>query len=241
MSEKFSYLMFDNKSSLDLGLYIASKGSYKGAERDISYLSVPGRSGDLVFDNGRYKNIKIPYKLNVLNTTPFSWAQLTHLIKGWLLAKQGYLELWDSYDPYYYRLASYADEVNIEQNLKEYGSLSLTFNCKPFKYSLEGKKMVKLTSPDFLHNPEFFSSKPYIKIVGSGSVTLSINSVAFLFDDIDGYIEIDSDTMTCYKGTTNESSKMYSTAFPELTPGKNTISWTGSVSEVDIIPRWNSL
>lgn len=242
MKETFPYLMFDGKSSLDLHMYIVSKGSYRGAQRDVSYQSVPGRNGDLVIDNGRYKNISIPYKMNILDKTPFGWDKLTHLIKGWLLSRPGYLELWDSYDPDYYRLASYSDEVDIEQQLREVGSVNLKFNCKPFKYSFEGKKMVVLTSSgSIIYNPEFYNSKPYIKIVGSGTIILSINSNSFTFTDVDGYIELDSETMNCYKGLVNENTKMYSTTFPELEPGINNISWTGTVSEVDIIPRWNSL
>lgn len=241
MKETFPYLMFNGESSLDLFLYVLSKGSFKGAERDISFVSVPGRSGDLVLDNGRYKNVNIPYKMNILDTSPYGWDKLTHLIKGWLLASPGYHELWDSYDPDYYRLASYTGEANIEQQLKQVGSLNLTFNCKPYKYSLEGKKPVVLTAFDTLNNPEFYNSKPYIKITGSGTITLSINSHSFFFSDVDGYIEIDSETMNCFKDSTLQNSKMSSTVFPELEPGRNYITWTGLVDAVEIIPRWNSL
>ena len=138
--EKLPFLMFKGQCSLDFGLLIAEKGSYKGAQRDITYTSVAGRSGDLITDNGRYKNINIPYKLSLLNTTEREFVEITHQIKGWLLAEQGYFPLWDSYDARYYRLASYSDEVDIEQELRDLGSLSLTFNCKPFKYSFEAHK-----------------------------------------------------------------------------------------------------
>lgn len=238
MMNGFPYLIFKERSSLDFGLYVTEKGSYKGASRDISYTSVPGRSGDLITDNGRYKNISVPYKMALLNTTGREFAELAHQIKGWLLAEAGYFRLWDSYDAKYFRLASYSEEADIEQELRDLGSLALTFNCKPYKYSIEGQKAVVFTAAGDLYNAEFFASLPYIRITGAGAVTLYINNEAFSFSDIDGYIELDSEMMNAYKGVSPQNDKMTSAAFPSLTPGKNSISWTGAVEKVEIVPRW---
>ena len=51
--EKLPFLMFREHSSLEYALLISEKSSYKGAARDVTYPSVPGRSGDLLTDNGR--------------------------------------------------------------------------------------------------------------------------------------------------------------------------------------------
>jgi len=118
--EKLPFLMFREHSSLEYALLISEKSSYKGAARDVTYTSVPGRSGDLLTDNGRYKNITIPYKLSLLNTTDRSFAVLAHQIKGWLLSEAGYFRLWDSYDGKYFRRASYNDEADIEQVKRVY-------------------------------------------------------------------------------------------------------------------------
>lgn len=236
--EKLPFLMFREHSSLEYALLIADKGSYKGAARDVTYTSVPGRSGDLLTDNGRYKNISIPYTLSLLNNTSRSFKELTHQIKGWLLSEAGYYRLWDSYDGNYFRLASYSDEANIEQELRDTGSLSLSFNCKPFKYSFEGLNTITFTSSGSLYNAEFFPSLPYIKITGSGTVTLSVNNDSFTFSDIDEYIEVDSDSMNVYKGIQPQNHKMTGGAFPILLSGSNTVSWVGNVDKLEIIPRW---
>lgn len=236
--EKLPFLMFRGHSSLEFSLLISEKGSYKGASRDISYTSVPGRSGDLITDNGRYKNIDIPYKFSLLNDSELSFAEITHKIKGWLLSESGYFRLWDSYDSKYFRLASYSDEVNIEQELRDTGTLSLTFNCKPQKYSLEGENTVILTAAGSLYNDEFFPSAPYIKIVGSGTITLTVNNNSFTFTDINEYIEIDSEIMNAYKGVVAQNNKMTGSGFPTFLPGNNTIAWTGNVERLEIIPRW---
>lgn len=239
--ENLPFLNFKDHSSLEFGLLITEKGSFNGAQRDITYTSVAGRSGDLITDNGRYKNIKAKYKLSLLNATEREFVELAHQIKGWLLAESGYFRLWDSYDSKYYRLASFSEEVNLEQELRDLGTLSLTFNCKPFKYSFEGQNTVIMTSAGSLYNAEFFQSLPYIKVVGSGTVTLYINGASVLLSNIDGYIELDSEIMNAYKGTTAANDKMTAAAFPVFNPGNNAISWAGNVTRLEIVPRWCSL
>lgn len=238
--EKLPFLVFKERSSLDFGLLIAEKGSYNAAERDVTYTSVPGRSGDLITDNGRYKNIDIPYKMTLLNNTALEFAEIAHQIKGWLLSETGYFKLWDSYDDKYFRLASYKGGVNIEQELKALGSLSLTFNCKPYKYSIEGQKPIVLTAAGSLFNAEYFHSTPYVKVVGSGTVTLNINAHSFLLKNIDEYIELEFEMPNAYKGIESKNACVSGGDMSTLTlaPGYNSISWTGAVERVEIIPRW---
>lgn len=236
--EKLPFLMYREHSSLEYSLLIAKKGSYKGAARDVTYISVPGRSGDLITDNGKYKNIDIPYDCILLNNTEKGFAELARQIRGWLLAEHGYFRLWDSYDDKYFRLASYSDEADIEQELQVLGAIKLSFNCKPFKYSFEGQQSVILTAPSTLYNAELYSSSPYFKITGSGTVTLTVNNDSFTFSEVDEYIEVDSDIMNAYKGTLLQNNKMSGTAFPTLLPGNNNISWVGNVTSIEIVPRW---
>lgn len=237
------FLMFKEHSSLEYGLFIVTKGSYNGAERDVTRQSVPGRSGDLLTDNGRYKNVDIPYSLTLLNDTERSFVTLTRQIKAWLLAESGYFELWDSYDPDYFRLASYKGGVNIEQELRDLGSLSIAFDCKPYKYSFEGKKPVVFTTAGSLYNAEAFPSSPYIKVVGNGSIVLNINDSSFVLNSIDEYIELDFELPNAYKGLEAKNNLVSGSSMSgfQLVPGYNTISWTGAVERVEITPRWCSL
>jgi len=236
--ENLPFFIFKERSSLEFGLLISEKGSYKGAARDVSYTSVPGRSGDLITDNGRYKNITVPYRCTLLNATEKAFSTVAHQIKAWLLSEQGYFPLWDSYDKNYYRLGAYSDEVDVAQELRDLGELSLSFNCKPFKYSFEGQKPVVFTAAGSIYNSEAYPSAPYIKITGSGKVVLSVNNDTFTLDNIDGYIEIDSEIMNAYKGLQPQNNKMTGAGFPTLLPGDNTISWVGDVESLELVPRW---
>ncbi|MED9991261.1 MAG: hypothetical protein U0J27_03010, partial [Phascolarctobacterium faecium] len=89
-----------------------------------------------------------------------------------------------------------------------------------------------------IYNTEGFTATPYIKITGSGGITLYINNRAHTFKDVNEYIEIDGEIMNAYKGDLLQNSKMVTTLFPKLAAGANNISWAGNVTKVEIIPRW---
>ena len=237
MINALPYFKFNGIKSLDERLLITNKNTYKGAARDLTFQSIPGRSGDLLIDNRRYKNVKITYDVTALGDKR-EIPNIARRVKNWLLSEIGYFKLYDTYDPKYFRIAAYQDEFDLEQELPEVGSSSIVFNCKPFRYSREGQKSIVLSSASTVRNPERFPSSPYIKITGSGDITLTVNENAFVFKGVENYIEIDSEIMQAFRGDQSESAKMYTPTFPELVKGENTVSWSGTVSKVEIIPRW---
>ncbi len=243
MSETLPYFMYKGRRSIDYGLIIKKKSIYKGSQRDVTFVNVPGRDGDLIIDNGRYKNTTITYELAVVNgLTPWSFAELAQILRSWLIPNTGYFKLWDTYDKQHFRYAAFNGDVNIEQELNDLGAVSLDFNCKPHRYAVEGQNVITMESGGDLYNGEAVSSEPYIKIYGSGDITLTVNSETFVLEDVSGSIEIDSELMDVFKGSTLMNGSMMSTSFPVLQPGMNTISWTGgSVSKIEIVPRWRCL
>lgn len=46
----------------EFNCHLLMPGIASSPERDVNVISVPGRNGDLVIDNGRFKNITIEYK-----------------------------------------------------------------------------------------------------------------------------------------------------------------------------------
>ena len=230
-----NYFSFNNQSSADFGLYVAQKDIYSAPSYDQQFVSVPGRNGDVVIDNGRYNNVDISYTCYCKNLS----ANIGN-IKLWL-CQPGYFKLTDTYDPLYFRYAAFASKLKIDEMLRNVGKAQLVFNCKPFRYSLSGQNRTTLTASGTIRNPESFASLPYIKITGSGAVTLNIGSTAYSFTSVPTYLEVDSELMCCYKGSTLYNNRIGFTEFPVLLPGNNNISWTGSVSKVEIIPNWRTL
>lgn len=234
---------YNGTASTAYGIHVIDKNVYGGPARDVSEIKIPGRSGNLLINNNRYENILVTYDCYMVPLSGYTtMPTLSRAVKSWLLASSfGYYTLTDTYVPGYFRQASFDGQLDIAEVLLNVGRAKISFNCKPFLYLSTGLNTITLTQAGTVTNPELYPSRPYIKVTGSGNVTLSIGAQSFVLTNIGPNIEIDSDIMNVYRGATSLNSKMTSSGFPVLAPGNNAVSWTGTVTKVEIIPRWCTL
>nr|DAJ54107.1 MAG TPA: distal tail protein [Caudoviricetes sp.] len=233
-----NFFVYDGKNSQDLGLLISGEKIYNSPSRDVTTVSIPGRSGDLIIDNGRYNNIEISYTVSFRKDVP----EKTRALKAWLLSKVGYRRLEDTYQPEYFRLAAISNATEFEISINRYGTAELIFNCNPFLFSKGGEQTVLIpASGGRIYNPEYFVSQPIITVYGNGDGVLSVNNINYNISAIDGYVTINSDVGLVYKGLENKNSTVNFIEFPTLQVGENIIDWTGGITKVEIIPRWCTL
>ena len=235
--------VFNGESSTDYGLYITVPGAFSAPQRALDVQRVPGRNGEIVIDKGYYENRVITYKtwLDVPNASNRgAWSRR---LSAWLLSNPAkYCELYDSYDPDFCKLAHYSGGIDMDAADVPLLQQTLTFSCKPFQYLRAGLVQREIKSGVTLVNPCKFAAKPYLRITGSGDVSLTVGNSTWKFSSVDGYIEIDSERMSTYKDTQLlNSHKSGPTGYPQLSDRHTGISWSGAVSKVEIIPRWCTL
>ena len=239
-----SYFTYNGRSSAEFGLHIEKKDVFSAPEYDAEFISIPGRSGDIINPNRRFANIKVIYTVFLARKNTAALAAVLRDIKGWLYSEPDrYHEITDSYDAEYFRYGVISGNLDIEEQLNKIGSFTVTFNCKPFKYSFVGQETLAVDASELtITNPTAFESKPNIKLYGSGAVTLNVSSgnstSSWTISAIDEYIEIDSELMNCFKDTVLKNDTVKGTEFPVLKPGTCTISCTGNVTRIEVIPRW---
>ena len=238
---KFTY---NGRSSAEFGLHIQSKNVFSAPEYDAEFISVSGRSGDIINPNRRFANIKVTYTVFLARKDTAALASVLRDIKGWLYSEPDrYHELTDSYDADYFRYGVISGSLDIEEQLNKVSSFTVTFNCKPYKYSYAGQQTVAADDSTLtVTNPTAFESRPYIKLYGSDAVTLNVTSgdstKSWTISAIDEYIEIDSELMNCYKGTVLKNDSVTGDGFPALKSGVSTIACVGDVTRIEVIPRW---
>ena len=235
---------YNGRSSAEFGLHIEKKDVFSAPEYDAEFISIPGRSGDIINPNRRFANIKVTYTVFLARKNIAALAAVLRDIKGWLYSEPDrYHELTDSYDVKHFRYGVISGNLDIEEQLNKVGSFTVTFNCKPFKYSFAGQEVLATgTKRLSVTNPTAFESRPYIKLYGSGAVTLTISSPdstsLWTISAIDEYIEIDSELMNCFKDTVLKNDTVKGAEFPALKPGVCTINCNGDVSRIEVVPRW---
>lgn len=228
-------IIFNNKSSADCRIQVAHPPGYAYPERDYTITHIPGRNGDIIQDNGCYKNVERTYEVS-FDAPNEDFAAYANAVSAWLHSTTGYARLEDSYEPNYYRMATY-QESNIFENLyNQAGTATIVFECKPQRFLKTGDNIIAIQNSLTIMNPTGFEAYPLFKVTGTSGV-LTVNGNSITFSSINGFVMLDCELQDAYKETTNKNSTVSGT-FPVLKPGSNTISWTGNISSVTMKPRW---
>lgn len=231
-------IFWAGQSSDDLRVRVEHYPALPRPARKMSRVSVPGRNGDLIFDEGAYENYTQPYDI-YLSAERSRLPGPARAVAAWLLAPVGYQRLEDSYEPDFYRLASFDGPLDLANILNRFGRATIEFNCKPQRYFKGGERPVELTAPGTpLHNPYAFSALPKITVYGNGPGNLQVGSTTVQIRALDGSLTLDSEIQDAYKGTQNKNNAIFAPEFPKLAPGDNAVSWTGGIERVEIVPRW---
>lgn len=220
-------------------------------KRRYTFQSIPGRSGDFVIDEGddAFANYNQAYGVFLDSKAP-GLPQAARGLTEWLLGSVGYCRLEDSYDPDFYRMAVYAGGEEFLNHFNEYGRGTLTFNCAPKRFYKSGEKEISLTNGQAIYSPSLFDSKPLYKITASGDSstnTITITSSKygtqqFTINSLysgDGTVTIDPERHTVVNGSGVSKNSLVQSDYENLLlPSYATISWTGNIRTLKIIPRW---
>lgn len=128
-----SNVIFGDVDLSDYNAFAIYCNIFDRPERDVEVVSVPGRNGDLIFDNGRYKNLDRVYTIQVTGV-----ANAQNLITA-LSKTLGYQELSDDYDTTVYYMARIKSRPRIAQFVGNAVLLTVTFDRKPQRWLTSGK------------------------------------------------------------------------------------------------------
>lgn len=228
--------IIDGESSADFGLLASCLETYSSSERSVTSVSVPGRSGDVHIDNGRFNNIEVPYEIIY---GPGMTGQIDGL-NDWLTSLMtGYHKIEDTIHTDWYRMGRVSEAVDWEVRLHRMGRATVTFDCAPQKWLKSGDVPLDCTSGRSIFNPTRKEAKPLIRVTGTGTIMVG-NRVITVTEAGTSYIDIDCDMHNAYEGSANRNSNITVTGdqWPVLrASGTTGITNTGFTSVI-VYPRW---
>lgn len=169
----FNNLNFAGVNSIDYGIYITGEAVYNVPERSVEFVSIAGRDGDLILDNGHFENIEVTYPAGCFGEDQTSFADKVRAFRNAIASKKGYQRLTDSYNPNEYRLATFVNGVEVDPtSYGRAGEFELVFNCQPFRYLMSGESEIEVASGSKIANPTPFESKPLIEVEGYGTLNI---------------------------------------------------------------------
>lgn len=223
----------------DHNIYITEVRTFGAPERDVTFQSVPGRSGDLTLDNGRWKNVEIVYGCAI----PTDFTTFFSGFKAALAGLVGYLRIEDTIEPDVFRMGLLSGSVDagvVRRGLA--GTFDIHINCKPQKYLKSGEESQTLVKAGIINNAWGGTAKPLITVYGTGPGNLYVGNCTVAIKALSDRITLDCDQMNAYlqteNGLENKNRDIYAPVFPELAPGETALYWDGGITHIDCIPRW---
>ena len=187
----FNSLVFGGVNSADYGIYITGEAVFNAPSRAVETVSVPGRNGDIIIDQGHWENIKITYPAGTfgMNETQFKTALSN--FRNAIVSQLGYQRLSDTYHPEEYRMGTYVEGLEVDtKSHNKAGEFDLIFNCKPQRWLTEGETAVTVESGDTLTNPTLYDAGPLLIVEGYGTISFNGNSIK-LDNAVLGNVEIE--------------------------------------------------
>lgn len=221
------YFIYNNISSEDMGIMVNELPPITKAPRDINKIPIPGRDGYLSEDFGTYQGTVKPCECTILD------IGMVDQVLAWLDGS-GEVIFSNQLDRKYQ--ACIINQIPFNRIIRKWYKFIVIFDCQPFGVMLENS-IITITVPKTIYNGGTQRSKPVIKVYGSGTINLVINGSTIILTNVSGDVTIDSQMMDAYKGTVLKNNDMKG-EFPILEVGANTISWTGTVTKLEITPNW---
>lgn len=243
-------IYFRGRRLSDFGAVISDTPSYTVAVRELDFTSVPGKSGDIITDKKRFKNMSISYKISHVPTwDDMDEQSFVDVLTEWLLADYDYCILRDSMYPGYFRRAVCTGISKCDSPCIGVVTATVTFNCMPFWYSDSGTVAVTKSSANnqismTIRNREKWESEPVIRIIGSGNFTCNIAGVSFEITDVTDEITIDKPQENVYNSSGSPcNDKISAISLPSFAAGDNNITIMNLEHDfvIEIIPNWRRL
>lgn len=238
---------FAGFASSDYGINVEHPVNHVIPSRDYENIHIPGRNGDLHIDRGSFHNVEREYEI-VSGDEKTDYQTVSAKISEWLHSvyehswSSSYQRLEDTYEPDYFRMAMFVDEVEIDNILYHAGRAKIKFNCKPQRFLKSGETIITKTTPrGSINNPTKFDAAPILKVYGYGTLGVGTNTIQILeYPTSIPYVEIDCDIMDAYYDATNlnEYVVLTNNVYPTIHPGLCNIALDGNITKVEIKPRW---
>lgn len=245
-----AYFIYNGVSSQRFGLRILNSLEFPSPTYDYEFLKIAGRDGDLLYYQDRLEDFEfvIPCKIRIQDVRDI--ATLARDIHKWLSPETGYKRLEISAMPHHFLKAIHIETINIEEQLRTFGTVELRFKCYPAYFAKSGEHQFQLPKSNMeLINIYNRVAKPELTFVGSGSTHLTVSGTVngryvhqhLYLNNVEHQIILNSATLTA-KGsvTQNPWDCIGSFPFPVLGQGVNYIYWTTFDNDfkVYITPNW---
>lgn len=172
-------ITFGGVLSSTYDIYISGEGVWSAPERDAEVITIPGRNGAFVQDNGRFQNITVTYPAFIVKDTNTNFKTKIDSFRNAIASKVGYQRLVDTFHADEYRMAAFIGGLEVEPILynDHAATFDLVFECKPQRFLTSGETAVSVANNGTITNPTLFDAKPQLQVKGYGTIGIGSEEI----------------------------------------------------------------
>lgn len=236
-TNRHGLFVYAGEASEDYGMVISEAPAFERPKRKQTVYTVPGRNGAILHQEDAWEDVPRAFDVWIAEDGGQDLAEKVSAVESWLNSVKGYQRLEDSFEPDVFRLAYCEGGDSFTNNMTQYGRATIRFICRAEHFLKNGEHPQTVENGSKIYNPTRYTSKPLIHLEGSGSVSISIGGKT-MTATVSDYLNIDCETMNAYRLPAENRNNQISGTFPLLEPELNTVTLTGSLSLVTIVPRF---
>lgn len=139
-----NFFTYNGRRSSDFGVFISGTETFGAPERDVERVTIPGKNGDVLLDNGRYKNIRQTYPAFI----PKTFDTDIGAFRAFIASNPGYRRLEDTYHPDEYYKAAFIDGLEAETGILNHsGQFDINFERLPERWLKSGEVWTEPVMP----------------------------------------------------------------------------------------------
>lgn len=171
--------------SNDYGVIISGGGTYATPRRKVTSTQVPGRNGDIQYDENAFENCIVTYPCGIAKGFESDYLPFIRKLK----AQPVYSKITDTYHPQYFRYGTVIEEMVPEVGtILRSGKFDLQFDCKPQRFLTSGDTPTSYTPTpktlpatySFADFPAGFQNQLITLTRDAGYTTSDIQNMEFL-------------------------------------------------------------
>ena len=229
------YFIWNGTNSNTKHIRVQAKAPIIRPEERVEHVTIPGRAGELTQVEGEH----------IYN----SYIQtLTLIVDGkanvpaaeeWLTG-DGYVTF--DTQPTLQQRARIINAVTFSKHSHnlDYWVGDVQFYCDPIKHAVSESVINITSSGTTLTNPGNLPALPRMKITGSGAVSITIDGKQLIIPDCTSGWVADCENRWILENNVPQFNA-WQGEFPQIPVGTSTITFTGSVTKIEITPQWRYL
>ena len=231
------YFLWKGVDSRSMGVHVIKYPPIMRAPERLKFVTVPGRSGDLTISEGEDDYPVYDAYTRSMEVANMKGADI-NMARAWL-SGTGPLIVGNE-NGFVYTVTMQA-QLQLDKLMRGVWGGTLQMHTQPLKKkTVQPDDIIITESGTMIFNPGDVHAEPVVRLFAgsTSSATLTIGGKTLSFSSMTEITVIDLENQWIFDGNGARVQNIAEGKFGKIPPGKSIVNFSGSITKVEIVPKW---